>query len=629
MLPVVVVIAIGTIAPLIVLRGRSLGRYYVVDALTYAFAGFGWLVVDERVDPYLAAIALGVAKLTQLCVAIAVAQNVRWSAGRAALLAALIYAAVIPTQLRTPIDGDEPFYLLITESLVHDHDLDLRNQYRTLSRSATGRPDLQPQFGDPVGRNGEQFSRHEPFLSLLLIPGYAIGGLPGSIAIIALFGVLLVRSATRLLEEEGISDRTIRAVIPWFAFGPPIVFFATRIWPEVPGAFFFVEAVRGIRQERWQRWLPALFALAMLKLRFVILGALLVLYAIRTRSRAAAAGVIALFLPIAVVWLISGSATNVHAWQELLPFPLPNYAVGTFGLLLDGAAGFLFQAPFYLAALVALLRWREMPAGFRIGCSTAILYVVYLVPRSEWHGGWSPPLRYLVFLTPILLLGVATLMERRTSGALPIAALWTAGLLVHGLAYPWRLFHIASGENAVGEWLSRVHQSDFSRLFPSFIRLNHAALVGSIAAGITLLVLAVFRRRGVPRMLIAPLCALGFAAAVIIGLQPGRRVELEDAHVSHAGGELFPEEYTVARFRFSGGWIVREGDALSFLARKGAATLRYSSPSAAMIELAGHAYPLAATGEGYGTARVVIPAEGRVVLRGMSGAVNLDRLDHE
>ncbi len=629
MLPLVVVVAAGTLAPLVVLRGRSLRSYYAVDLLTYAIAALLWRLWPQR-DPYLAAIALGVLKLSMLSVAIGAAREVRWSASRAALLAAIVYAAVIPTQLRTPIDGDEPFYLLVTESIARDYDLDLRNQYATLAGSASGRTDLAPQMGDPVGPHGEQYSRHEPFLAILLVPGYVAAGLPGALATLALFAVLLVRSVVRLLEDEGISDATIRAIVPLFAFGPPIVFYSARIWPEVPAALLFVEAVRGIRQERWQRWLPALFALVMLKLRFGLIGVLLVVHALRSRSRAAAAGIAALVVPVIVVWAVSGSATNVHVWRELLPFPLRNYAMGTFGLLLDGAAGFLFQAPLYIAGIFALTRWKEMPAGFRIGCSSALLYVVYLVPRSEWHGGWSPPLRYLVFLTPILILGVAALMEKRISGAFPLVVLWTVGLTFHGLAYPWRLFHIANGENAVGEWLSRLYGSDFSRLFPSFIRLNDAALIAAVALIVAVLLVIGFAtmRVPVPRHLAAPLCALLLAGAVGAGLRPARRVEFEDAHVRRQGGELFPAEYAVARFQFTGGWILRQGESVAFTSRGGPATLRYAAPSPAMVELADHVYPLAATGDVYGEARVVIPA-GPVVLRCISGAVNLDRLDHE
>jgi hypothetical protein len=257
--------------PPIVLRGRTLARCYATHLVTSILAWLLWRRVPSF-DPYLGFVSIAVVMLATLCLFLANGRNVRWSANRAAAIAAVVYALAIPAMLRTVIDGDEPFYLLVTESMVHDRDLDLSNQYATLAESAAGRTDLVPQLDDPTGPRGEQYSRHEPFLSLLMVPGYALGGLYGAIATIALFGVLLVRSTIRWLEDEGIPDDVARAVFPLFALAPPVLFFAVRIWPEVPAAFFFVEAMRGARQRRPTRWLPALLGLVLLKLRFVLVA---------------------------------------------------------------------------------------------------------------------------------------------------------------------------------------------------------------------------------------------------------------------------------------------------------------------------------------------------------------------
>ena len=257
--------------PLVALRGRSLRRCFEVELATIlVFAGLAAFgrVLRVDLDPYLTFVAAGLIILAIPLGFIAFADEIRWSANRAFVIAAIGYAVMIPFQLRTPIDGDEPYYLLMTESLMRDHDLDLSNQYRDLAHSDTGRPDLLPQTGDPRGPHGEQYSRHEPFLPILLMPGYALGGLPGAIAVIALFGALLARSTIRFLEDEGIADGTARVLFPLIAFGPPIVFYATRSWPEVPAAFCFLEAVRGIRQRRPPRWIAAIFALVLLKIRF-------------------------------------------------------------------------------------------------------------------------------------------------------------------------------------------------------------------------------------------------------------------------------------------------------------------------------------------------------------------------
>jgi len=119
--------------PLVVFRGKTLWRYFAFEIAGDAYAFVLWRLFKPQ-DAYFATIAFAVLKLAAFCVALARATDVKWSATRAAIIAAIVYALVIPTQMRTPIDGDEPFYLLLTESIVHDHDLDLRNQYATLAQ---------------------------------------------------------------------------------------------------------------------------------------------------------------------------------------------------------------------------------------------------------------------------------------------------------------------------------------------------------------------------------------------------------------------------------------------------------------------------------------------------------------
>lgn len=620
-------LAASLAAPLLLLRGRALRLWLSLYAGAWLlFAALIILAHPFRleVDHSLAHVAFGVLVTSGFWAFVAFRPpiDLRWSATRAAIAVAFFYAAAIPLMLRTPIDGDEPFYVLITESLVRHHTLDLSGEYRDLAHSVVGRTDLVPQLGDPVGPHGERYSRHEPFLPLLMIPGYLCGGLPGCAAVIALFGALLARSTVRLFEDEGIDDATIRAVFPLVALGPPIVFYAARIWPEVPAAFCFVEAVRGVRQRRPARWIPALAAFVLLKLRFLLVAVVLLVRALR-RWRDAVVAAAILVVPLLVAWYSSGSPTDVHRLAELIPGSPAAMARGFFGLLLDGETGILFQAPIYIFGFLALARWREMPGAFRLGMSSSLVYLIYLVPRAEWHGGWSPPLRYIVFLMPLLALGAAAMWRRLDPAPVAVATAWTIALVVHGMAFPWRLFHIENGENFIGETLSTIWHSDFSRLFPSFIRLNVAAIVASALA---VIVFFVFRSG---RWFRPALLALILAAFFVFGRRPGDRIEFEDAHVIHRGGALYPYEYQVQRFLYSGGWIVGPGDSVDFLAPSGPFTLRYAAAMPSMIQLGGEAYALPATGNGYATVVVNVPREGRVHLRCLSGKVNLDRMDHD
>ena len=610
------------LVPLLVLRGRTLLSYYgVVSAL----ALFAWLIARRiAIEPYLGCVTLAVLVLVALSVFIANGKQVRWSANRAALVAAAVYALAIPAMLRTPIDGDEPFYLLQSASIVGDFDLDLSNQYTSRTAARWGREDItEAQTGDPRGDGGEQYSRHEPFLALLMAPGYALFGLPGALATIALFGVLLVRSTIRWMEDEGISEAAMRGVFPLFAFAPPVIFYATRIWPEVPAAFFFVEALRGMGEHRPKRWLPALFGLVMLKLRFVLVAAGVVIRRAgfsppgRAKARPTLVALVVLATPLVVIAVITGDPTNVHTWRELFPANPMRYLTGLGGLLADGMSGIAFQAPFYLFALFALVRWKKTPRGFRAGVLASLLYLFYLVPRGEWFGGWAPPLRYIVFLMPVLALGIAAVWDELSKPAIAATAAWSTGLVIHGLAHPWRLFHEFTGENAVGEWLSNLYESDFSRLFPSFIRLNEAAWWSLL--GIAIFVFAI-------RKLEIPAIALAIALGFLMGRRPANVIELEDTHVRHESGRIYPDPYTLMRATYRQGWVLDAGHELSFLAREGTYTLDFITGLGATFELAGRAYTVGPDVR-YQTAQVTIPKSGRVTLRCLTGGINLDRME--
>src|SRR6202008_621254 len=173
------------ILPLISLRGRTLMHCYAAQLTLALFAWVAWRRLVPSPDPRLAFIAFAVLAFVAFALFLARGSNVRWSANHGAIVAAVVYALTI-SATSWKVDGDEPFYLLITESIVHDRDLDLANQYRNIERTASGRTDLQPWSDDPAGRDGARSSREEPFLSLLMAPGYALGGLRGAIAVIAL-----------------------------------------------------------------------------------------------------------------------------------------------------------------------------------------------------------------------------------------------------------------------------------------------------------------------------------------------------------------------------------------------------------------------------------------------------------
>ncbi len=141
------------------------------------------------------------------------------------------------------ITGDEPFYLLTTQSLLADGDFDLRNQYDTRSyRSFFDHPD-DLWFQSVPTEDGRLLSPHNPGLSILIIPGFAIGGLVGAQL------QLLLLAATTLALAFVLADRlTGHRMFSWIvSLGVGLTgtafIYSTEIYPEFPAGLALVAAL--------------------------------------------------------------------------------------------------------------------------------------------------------------------------------------------------------------------------------------------------------------------------------------------------------------------------------------------------------------------------------------------------
>ena len=161
------------------------------------------------------------------------------------LLLAVIYSlsAGLRASRGAAITGDEPFYLLTTQSLLEDGDLDLRQQYARASyRSFFDHPDGLWMQSVPTA-DGRILSPHNPGLSVLLIPGFALAGLRG-----AQFQLQLLAALTFALTYVWVARQT--GETRWSAWATlavalsatPFVY-ATEIYPEVPAALALVAAL--------------------------------------------------------------------------------------------------------------------------------------------------------------------------------------------------------------------------------------------------------------------------------------------------------------------------------------------------------------------------------------------------
>lgn len=513
------------------------------------------------------------------------------------VLPALLYVAALPwaAERRQP-DGDEPYYLLVAHSLAYDLDADLANQYRDGDwRFFLDRP-IAPQPGDPRGAEGEVYSRHNVLLPLVLALPYRLAGKAGALVTMALFAACLAW-LTLSLAGRYYPDRPGARLLAYavLMLAPPLVCYAHQVWVEVPAAVLLALALDQVVAQPWRdapggarrflAWLPltlALVFLPLLKIRFALLAAPVLLLAFRRdgRSRRGLAVLTGLLVAIAAAMLVFnqmryGNPLKIHRWEELA-LPAMSFGGtldGVLGLFWDAAFGLFAFAPIWLLVVpaLALTASRRAAAAGHLAL-VALPYLLLVAPRAEWYGGWAPPFRYgVVFLPLLAVLLVPLLAERHRPGArvvLGVLAGATVVLASIWIAVPGITYHLADGRTRLLDALSFDLSLDVARLFPSYVRPRLASWLWPpiSAALVTLGWWLPRRRRGIGStatygaigvcLLLAGTAAIPLAAALL----PTRVVEAEDPWLIHHGGHVQPETWVTNRSQYRGGWMVRPGE---------------------------------------------------------------------
>jgi hypothetical protein len=379
--------------------------------------------------------------------------------------------------------GDAPHYIMISDSLAYDHDVDLANNFRNGDWRNFYDRDLAPQ--DPPQADGRQISEHKPGLPLVIAPGYYFLGFSGVRWILALLAAAGSGVFFLLCLRLGLS-RT-QALWGWliFSFSAPWLCQSQIALSELPGGLMLLCVLAA-----WRGALPrmaaplACAALAWLNVRFFPVAAFLALIdAVELRREGR--GWIRALLPL----LVTGASLGLALYYNLLEFghlsPAQAYAqkqmsIGTMiqplmifryasGLMIDQEYGWLPYAPIYALAFFGLWAlWRRDRPLFWMSLLPSLLYLGPVACFPWWPSAMAPN-RYVVFLTPVFALW--TLEAWRAWGSRPgfvalaaLAFFWGFFLTV----LPWFCFGKLNGQNMVLGILGKALHHPLTPWFPTF-----------------------------------------------------------------------------------------------------------------------------------------------------------------
>ncbi len=337
--------------------------------------------------------------------------------------------------------GDEPHYLVITQSLLTDHDLAIENNHARGDYRGYYASSLKPDYR-VTGLNRTIYSIHPIGISVIVAPAFALAGYHGALVFVA-----LLAAAAMALQWQWLRDVTASsaaATVGWLgvATSAPFVLHSFSIYPECAAALAVLVAVGW----GWSRSSPAslaiqsaaLGALPWLSTKYAPMsGLLLLLIAARTwPTRSTRETRSTRFIRLACLvapyglsclgwlswfWWLWGIPSPTAPYGASHQMSLASLKAGFPGLFADQEYGVFATAPVLALSTIGWWRlWKRDAEGRWLVASTALPLVTLAAVTGAfalWWGGSAPPGRELVAVLPLLGVPLAWLWKETAARA--------------------------------------------------------------------------------------------------------------------------------------------------------------------------------------------------------------------
>lgn len=439
------------------------------------------------------------------------------TAKRVSAVAACVFLAVgFKMSSDVGLSGDEPHYLLIAHSILHDGDLRVQNNYLDEDYQAFYRGKIGPHLA-----RGTPYSIHGIGLPILLVPGYALWGLRGVLVTLALMGALVVYGLCRVSERLGMSAEATVLAVTAFALTSPALFLSVSAYPELPAAAVVMLVASHLASPATGSTRTAFSFAALVgtlpffHMKFSVLALVLWLglgwrhrghHRVRDLRVATFAGVCLGAAALATYFYVTTGSVDPTASYGRQRIFLGEIPVGLLGLFFDQEFGLLIYAPVYLAGLAGWIALVRREPFFGVG-AFLVLASVGLVGAAHplWSGGNSVPARFLFPALPLLALGVGALWswERKVgiSAWIPSLLVVSSCVSVFTVILPGQPLYLNARDGTGQLWEALSSSWDLTSYLPSIVRLDPRSLVWAlIALGIVVICLGLQYRRRTARL---------------------------------------------------------------------------------------------------------------------------------
>ena len=341
----------------------------------------------------------------------------------------------------TMLHGDEGQYLRVTQSLLHDGDMDLANNLEQTDEFHVTGFAVPKAPGSPEGKI---HSQHPIGLSVALLPAYwwALDQWNNprlaAALLISVLASLCVPLLFLYLVRLGAEPWAAILATSIMAVTGPFFHYTNQLSPEVPGLFILLVAILALAHwqapggsyRSWGPWevpLLGLLALLLCGLPFLhprlvpiglLCGAGVLLQAWHSPRRPLALGIVGVVVAAGLYALVSFHFAFSGDWMGPLrpgsgawgegALGIDNWSISLPGQWLQVEMGLLNGSPVYFFSLVGIVilarcRDRRLAVVLCFFAATAGLNGLH----SNWIFGYGFPARFLVTALPVLALGLA------------------------------------------------------------------------------------------------------------------------------------------------------------------------------------------------------------------------------
>ncbi len=382
----------------------------------------------------------------------------------------LVYGGLVPWMaLASSPLGDEAHFMILTHSLVFDHDFDVGDNYKHhdykedfpppppgevhgysyASVQRDGFNAIEPDPHDIKNFRGQLLLEHDMGFPLLLIPGYALF----TLALVGALGAAAIYEAALLVGAD-----SLRAllVVGLFCFTTPYWVFTQSVLSDLVGAvcslWIGLQFLR-YRVAACNRYLLLagilISMLPWLNIRFwalagpsfLVFTACIVVHSAVSRkvmvSRMAYLG-----MPN-IVSLGAAAIIDKHLFNSYMPNAsmlilgkiAPQFGMnpihGFLGMLFDQSFGLIPTAPLYVAVVAGMIvLFRRDRWAFFALLLPAAGYLPFVSSSRVWAGGWCAPGRYMLPAVILMVPAAGLALNRKVRWLVAIFAGWSVAISI-------------------------------------------------------------------------------------------------------------------------------------------------------------------------------------------------------